>query len=692
MYDRPNKIINMYGNNIYAYITYLNNNNIHLFPQLLTLAYSLMRCGSHSDKICIVSNDISDDYVYILQKFFIVYRNVDIIINGESYIKYFALTFTQYKKILLINPNFIILQNPDFLFTLNSPAGYIYNKYLNTDLLLLSPELNMFDSMIFDLKNNIISLNQSEYIYNKYYSHHWTSIDNNYFYQNQKIVNIDKIMYINYKINPVSVVLADIHQDDIYILWFDLYKSMLQKYSELISLPLLSNTNKFLANIMRSSNLNRPSSAVQETDIAGIKNMYDTGEIHKYLINYYHMDNTNDVIYNNNEIDILFNDIEEYNFIMPIHKLYSIFNNPYLKHLSTYTTSDMKALHIYNYMELNERDNIMLLYLKCFKNIAISILEGDADKNKLKIDEYKLNGVYYIKTLHLNKKEYENLLFILEYKLNYQSRIQKIDSLNISEDNNVTFVFYKSTNLNELNELNELNVFNTQIFGELILNQNNLHRLKHQNIRNIATPFFSKSNLYINTLKNWLYFNLTPLERERLILFGDIVLNSYGVKAITRIEGVFITLNKESEREKNILEQMYNVFSNIDSKFCFTNITVEHSSQYNKYHKKIIDKIKNKIGIDNILDLVTNSKYFSNYCGLKLLSVELNMSWFNEQTDLQRDTDITLTNIINKNILSRFVPSQYLHKLNIKKINKKKLTRIKKNAQNKYIKEFINDI
>ena len=686
MYDKPNKMINMYGKNIYAYVTYLNNNNIHIFPQLLTFAYSLMRCGSRVDKICIVSNDISDDYVIILQKFFIVYRIVDIIINGESYIKYYALTMTQYKKILIIHPNFVILQNPDFLFKLNSPAGNIHNHHLNTDLLLLSPELDMFDSMLFDLRNNLISLNQTEYVYNKYYSQNWTSIDNNYFYQNQQIKNIDKVMYVYYRFNPVSVLIADIHQDDIYILWFDIYKSMLEKYPELIMSPLLANTNKFLTSIMRSLNLNRPSTAAEETDVAGIKNMYESGEIHRHLVKYYHMDNTNDVIYNNDEIESLFDNIEEYNFIEPIKKLYEIFKNPYLQHLSTYTTSDMKALHIYNYMELNDRDNIMIYYLKSFNNISIQILKGDTDKNKLKLDEYKLNGLYYVKTLHLNKQEYENLLFLTEYKLNYQSRIQKIDGLNIPEDNDLTFVFYKNT------DNKNTNIINTQMFGELILNQNNLHRLKHQNIRNICTPFFSKSNLYINTLKNWIYFNLSPIERERLILFGDIVLNSYGVKVINKIEGVFVNINSESESENNISEQIHTVFNNVDSKFYFTNITVENSTEYKKYHKKIIDKIKQKTGITNTLDLVTNSKYFSNYNGLKLLSVELNMSWLDEQTELQKDTDITMTNIINKNILSRFVPQKYLHKLNIKKINKNKLNRIKKNAQNKYIKEFINDV
>ena len=682
MYDKPNKMLNMYGNNIYAYVTYLNNTNIHIFPQLLTMAFSLMRCGSRVDRICIVATDISDDYILLLQKFYIVYRIVDVIINGESYIKYYSLTMTQYKKVLLISPNFIILQNPDFLFTLRSPAcGQIKNNNINTDLLLLSPELNMFDSMIFDLKHNLVALNQSEYIYNKYYSDHWTLIDDNYFYQQQTILNIDKVMYIYYKFNPVSIILADIHQDDIYITWFNIYKSMLEKHPDLIISPLLSYTNKILGSIMRSVKLNRPSSALTETDIAGIKNLYDTGEIHKNLINYYHIDNTNDVIYNNDEIDLLFDNIEEFNFIQPIKQLYHIFNNPYLKHLSTYTTSDMKSLHIYNYMDLNERDNIMTYYLKCFKNINIEILQGDLENNKLKIDELKLEGLYYIKTLNLSKKEYENLLFITLNNLNYQSRIQKIDSLKLEEkDNDFTFIFYKN---------NTENIHNIHTYGELLLNQNNLHRLKHADIRNIATPFFSKSNLYINTLKNWIYFNLTPIERERIILFGDIILNSYGIKTINKIEGIYVSVNENNEREENIKDLIYTTFINKDSKLYFTNITMENTNEYNKYHKKIIEKIKEKAGINNTLDLITNSKYFSNYNGLKLLSVELNMCWLEYQSDLQKETDIIMTNKINKNILSRFTLS---NQYNTKKNNKNKINRIKNNAKKYYIKNFVNDL
>ena len=88
MYDKPDKIINMYGYNIYAYITYINSQTLHNLPNLITLSYSLTRCGSHVDKICIITNDVSDDYVNLLQRFYKVIRITDILIHNISFIKY----------------------------------------------------------------------------------------------------------------------------------------------------------------------------------------------------------------------------------------------------------------------------------------------------------------------------------------------------------------------------------------------------------------------------------------------------------------------------------------------------------------------------------------------------------------------------------------------------------------------------
>ena len=133
MYEKPEKTINMYGHNIYAYITYINNDTLFNLPNLLVLAYSLIRSGSFADRVCIVTQDVSDDYVSLLQKFYIIIRVTDIHIHGVSFIKYYALGLSQYKKILLINPNFVVMQNPDLLFTLRTPAAHFRNNHLIPD-------------------------------------------------------------------------------------------------------------------------------------------------------------------------------------------------------------------------------------------------------------------------------------------------------------------------------------------------------------------------------------------------------------------------------------------------------------------------------------------------------------------------------------------------------------------------------
>jgi len=682
MYDKPDKIINMFGYNIYAYITYINSQTLHNLPNLITLSYSLIRCGSFVDKICIITNDVSDDYVNLLERFYKIIRITDILIHNISFIKYYALSLTQYKKILLINPNFVILQNPDFLFTLRPPCGHFHGDNLIPDLLLLSPNVGDFDSMIFDMKHSLIKIDENDYIYNKYYSYHWVKIDENYFYKNQMIYNIDKVKYIYYQINPTNIILADIHQDDIYMVWFNIYKNMLESNSDFITNPLLSYTNKVLTNLIKTRGLSRNVEAIDETEIAGLKNIYESGEIHMSLAKYYHKDKDNEsFIYNE---DTLFEKIDNFDYMNPIKKLNDYFSNEYYSSINNYTTSEDKSLHMYNYIDINDRDNIMRLYIKSNNNISIEILNGSEEDNKLKLDEFKLNGLYYIKNIYFTKKEYENLLFILDYKISYANRINKIDNTKIEDNNNLLFCF--------INKKPE-NYIKTLEIADLILNQNNLHRLKNQDIRNLATPFFSKSNLYIETLRNWISSNLTPLEQERLLLFGDIILNSYGIKTIENIYGIFVSIdNDNTEYEKNIESTINQGLSN-NSKLFFCKIVKENSKDY-KIFKNIIDDIKQKAGITKLSELVSNPNYFSTYKGLKLLNIELNMLWLEHQRKNIIKTDIIMVNKINKNILSRFANFDeksgniILNKQKIK-ISDKDMINIITLAKKNYIKEYI---
>ena len=198
--------------------------------------------------------------------------------------------------------------------------------------------------------------------------------------------------------------------------------------------------------------------------------------------------------------------------------------------------------------------------------------------------------------------------------------------------------------------------------------------------------------LYIHTLRNWINSNLSTIEKERLILFGDIVLGTNGVKLINKIEGVFVSNgNDSSEYEKN-LETLIsdNLFKK--SGFHFTRITKENSIEYNKFHKKIFDKIRK----GDSIEFVMNSDNYYNFYGLKILVITLNMCYINSHKELDLKTDIVMTNIINRPLISRIVSydkDKRIIKTNKKfKLSRKDILKIKNNAKNKFIKYYINKI
>lgn len=660
MYDKPKKNINMFGKNIYAYITSLHIDNLFNLPQLLVLAFSLIKTGSIADKICIVSNDVSDDYCKLLEMFYKVIKVVDYKIGNNRYLKYYSLNLTNYKKILIINPNFVILQNPDFLFMTKTPAAYFRSKeYISTDLILLEPKVNEFDSMIFELSNYMINLDESEYIFNKYRSEKWTEITKDYFYDKSNIININKVKYIYYNDSPVDIMFADLNKDDIYLIWYDLYKDLLQKYPNLIDNKLLKGVNAILTQIMKN-NLSRPV-ANTETDIINIKNIYDTNEIHINLQKYYHiMKDIEPPI----DFDLFFDDDgdSDNDIMKPLNKL--------------------KEIYKFHHIDKDEiTDDVFLIYFKSKKYIDCSIIEGDYT------DDIKENKeIIFIKTLNLNKKMYLNLFFFINKDKTYENRINELEQKKFeSEDEykKYTFIFYKNIKNIKLN-IKEV--------GELILNKNNIEFLKTTNVINLSSPFMHQNLLYIHTLRNWINSNLSTIEKERLILFGDIVLGTNGVKLINKIEGVFVSNgNDSSEYEKN-LETLIsdNLFKK--SGFHFTRITKENSIEYNKFHKKIFDKIRK----GDSIEFVMNSDNYYNFYGLKILVITLNMCYINSQKELDLKTDIVMTNIINRPLISRIVSydkDKRIIKTNKKfKLSRKDILKIKNNAKNKFIKYYINKI
>jgi alpha-N-acetylglucosamine transferase len=138
----PDDMINQDGTKNYAYVTLIMLGDKYI-PGAIVLADSIRKLGSSADLVVMITHDVSQEGEEILKIFFdhvikVDYINVE---NWRTKIQkhraYLDLVFTkfqvynlvQYKKILLIDADAIILNYPDHLFTLKTPAGvYLPNK------------------------------------------------------------------------------------------------------------------------------------------------------------------------------------------------------------------------------------------------------------------------------------------------------------------------------------------------------------------------------------------------------------------------------------------------------------------------------------------------------------------------------------------------------------------------------------
>ena len=138
----PDDMINPDGSKNYAYVTLVMLGDTYIAGAIV-LAESVRKIGSLADLVVLVTNDVSIEGKEILKKFYDHVIDVDYI-NVENwrtkvqihrpyldlvFTKFHIFNLTQYKKVLLIDADAIILKHPDHLFTLKTPAGvYLPNK------------------------------------------------------------------------------------------------------------------------------------------------------------------------------------------------------------------------------------------------------------------------------------------------------------------------------------------------------------------------------------------------------------------------------------------------------------------------------------------------------------------------------------------------------------------------------------
>lgn len=138
-YAKPSIMIdNITNKKLYAYVTLIMLGDKYIAGAIV-LAQSLRNLDTESDLVVMITPDVSEDGRRVLSQYFDRIIHVDYVnipnwrTKKQQYKRYLELVFTkfhvfnliEYKKVIMIDADALVLKHPDHLFTLNAPAGCI---------------------------------------------------------------------------------------------------------------------------------------------------------------------------------------------------------------------------------------------------------------------------------------------------------------------------------------------------------------------------------------------------------------------------------------------------------------------------------------------------------------------------------------------------------------------------------------
>lgn len=609
-----------------AFVTSVILEDMHI-TSALVLAYSIRYNGSTSDLVILVTKDVSKQSRDILGAYFNHVIEIDYI-KLESYsdnlnnldpeyktylelalVKFKALNLIQYEKIVLLDSCCLILKNPDYIFSLKAPT-----EYLNYKILLLEPQEPIekeFDKIIkYVLKESLNLKKESQslkkYI-KKYYD--WNNLDQSkfegiYFGKNKPYTNV------NDNVNEIT-------KDKYCILWHEYYSQILKQHEEFYNYEELKETNeihKYFGNNLQRYNKKKRIQNRQKI----IKKLLNLNRIKQDNISYYFTDIDREYLPKN--IQIMFNNINEFDYIGPIIKLAEYYgeNSYYSKILDKYEKSygqDNTMLNIQFGKDITQEDKdlIILEYIKCRKDMLFVVVFDDTLVNQTIRSLERLAKITYIKTFMLNEDGLFNFLYYLYDEYTFQYRLDKISNLKIAD--RITIIFYEGNNNFQLTNRVYMSKYFYQsiLIGQLILNENSLDFLNTFDIKKIIRNYKSiESHLKLQTFKKWCFLNLSLLELDRLILF------SYGMKKMKDINGMFTYIG-DSQSEQELYELISSNFYSKKSDFSFVDIGIENTKYWHDSWKSDIIRIYEKLKVRSSIAVCTNPKCYYYFNGLKMI-------------------------------------------------------------------------
>lgn len=504
---------------------------------------------------------------------------------------------------------------------------------------------------------------------------------------------------------------------DDFVLWHQYYYDVLKIHPELHdanSLKGANTMNKFFQSAIKTNNrliarteknLTRqfvdyiPKKQLEKNVLAKLYSI-EENRIKNEQLKYYHGEI--DCDYNDLQHKPMWNDIEKGDYLEPLKRLAKYFGKKsYYDELLQKCPSSLPLrpdleTNVTLQLEIQDKDLIMLEYLKCRPNIFVLtiwplVLHKMTPEDVIKtVSQY--GEIVYTKNLTLGKNGLYNLMYWMYDDFTYEARFgfidKKMNYVQAGESNEVLIIYLENTknlkiagqgaptkkeirdNLmntsglfknkdirgNDVVHINDF-FYQTIAYSQILLNENTLKMLEIQNVRNISNKMFTTSRLKMQTLKKWCSNNLSSLEQERLVLMGGTVLFSHGVRVSNDIDAIFVDVgNCNSQSEEELGELLNDNFNKEETKFFFSDIGIENHPKYWKTSwTEKNNKILNYFDTDSFIDVATNPENHYYFNGFKIYVPKYEIYRKLQRNRKQDHADFLMMATLWPTLLSEFV-------------------------------------
>lgn len=322
--------------------------------------------------------------------------------------------------------------------------------------------------------------------------------------------------------------------------------------------------------------------------------------------------------------DVLFNNIEQGDYLGPIEKLSEYYSDvPYYKELlESAKHPDIQEILNKNPIRIMNNDDdineIMLNYLMCFSDLKLGIYHDEPDIQNL--------NIVCIKRLALNKKETEGFVYQISDRTN---RIHSLKAImrwivenKLSDNVNYLYVIIGR-------EIPAKSIYDVKYSHEyfdrlrLIFNSNSINMMNYQRLDRLINFHCTYCTYIHNTYKNFITKEFTTLDIRRFMIFSMSILYSIGTTITKDLDIIIHPEVQKTDMTDKILKYCFSKdkLPFLDS--CMRGYEGWIEGESKEYLFEWFDKEWPALfGAKNMIDTMFNPKFYYYFHGLKMINIE----------------------------------------------------------------------